>query len=169
MKHAFIITAYCDFEALCRQLTEYAAYFDCYVHIDKKSRVPAELMQKLKEIPNVRLIQKYKINWGGVQHVYAILSLLRMAEASGKNYGYYHIMSANSLLIQKPSDFCAFFEKNRGKNFVELSKRISEMRRSCESAAVIFTFSFFITSEGDTRPSGNALKLFPSGFRQRFM
>ena len=122
MKHAFLITAYCEFEALYRQLTEYAAYFDCYVHIDKKSRAPEELLKKLKEIPNVRLIQKYKINWGGVQHVYAILTLLRMAESSGKNYGYYHIMSANSMLIKKPSDFCAFFEENRGKNFLELSK-----------------------------------------------
>lgn len=49
MKHAFIVTAYHNFDMLQYFLTEYLKESDCYLHIDKKARVPSDFLSWIQD------------------------------------------------------------------------------------------------------------------------
>lgn len=82
-KHAMIITAYNDFDVLQKLLMYYNDFYDCYVHIDKRSNVPINFYQVISKLKNVHIIKKYRIFWGSYKHILAVLDLLAMAKAGG--------------------------------------------------------------------------------------
>ncbi len=53
-------------------------------------------MDELNALPNVRAIRKYKVNWGSVCHLYALLDLCRMA-LEDERVDYLHLMSAQDV------------------------------------------------------------------------
>lgn len=98
MKHAFLITAYKDFEQLIDLVKVLDRLYACgiYIHIDKKSKKQAEfILPILNEISSVRFIGAgYKVNWGGFNNLRAQLLLLKKAHGDLLGYDYYHLITA---------------------------------------------------------------------------
>lgn len=128
MEHAFIITAYRDFDLLERNAKIYAMLGDVYIHVDKRSRLPRDIRNKLTSIAGVEVFTKYSVRWGSHRHTAAMLYLIRRARQK-KNYCFYHIITGDTTLCAKADDFKKFFEENADKNFIELipvDERISK-------------------------------------------
>ncbi len=88
MRIAYLITAYSDFDHLERlvgALDDPRAGF--FIHIDARSRVPAEVLERLTARPRVTLASRRPVWWGGWSHVAAILSLMELATAEGRGRG----------------------------------------------------------------------------------
>lgn len=124
---AFIITAYHNEDLLERNLRLFAKSFRCFVHIDSSSSMNNQrCLSRLNDIENVRVVSKYKINWGSYLHMMAILDLLKMA-LEDTEITRAHIISGEDFPIKSVAEFIQFFEQeNRYKNFIELTD-ISEM------------------------------------------
>lgn len=119
MRHAFIITAYKDFEFIKKTVEVYLQEADCYIHVDKKVEIPAEFMEWANNTDGVFVYSKYKINWGSYKHISAILYLMKMALKNGE-YSYFHVISANSFINRSMQDVVRFFEESGKKNFLEV-------------------------------------------------
>lgn len=118
MKHAFIITAYKDFDLLERMLSIYTEKYDidCYVHVDKRSRGHKSVIRRLGANPNVVAISKYRVNWGSIYHPLCMMELLKVA--CEKCYDYYHFIPANAFIGVDPGEFHSFW-KDDGMSFIE--------------------------------------------------
>lgn len=117
-KHAMIITAYNDFDVLQKLLMYYNDFYDCYVHIDKRSNVPINFYQVISKLKNVHIIKKYRIFWGSYKHILAVLDLLAMAKAGG--YSYYHVLTGNTFPVCSNNEIHRFFKENSGMNYIEI-------------------------------------------------
>ncbi len=118
MKHALIITAYKDIEFLKELCEVYSKHFNIYVHFDKK--IYGNAIEVFNRINNVTAISEYIINWGSINHVLAIIELLKLACEDGNQY--VHVISGNSILCKNPNKLFAFFEKNPDKIFMEVKE-----------------------------------------------
>lgn len=122
MKHAFLITAYTDFDFLKKTVEIYTSdeRVDCYIHVDRKVKIPEDLKEWAGSRDRVRLFSKYKVNWGSYKHISAVLFLMRQALDRG-SYDYFHIISANSFITGNISETLDFFEQGEGKtNYVQV-------------------------------------------------
>ena len=119
MRHAFIITAYKDFEFIKKTVAVYLQEADCYIHVDKKVTIPTEFKEWASNTKGVYVFSKYKINWGSYKHISAILYLMKQAMKTG-NYSYFHVLSANSFVNRPMREVVRFFEESGNKNFLEV-------------------------------------------------
>lgn len=120
MTHAFCITSYHDFtqlSSLLQLLTENG--YDCYVHIDKKSKIPSAFTERWADNAHVMQISSQRIYWGSYRHVLAVLELLQSA-ANSKTYSFYHIISENTMPICTKTQLEAFFNTHAENSFLEL-------------------------------------------------
>lgn len=116
-QHAFLITAYHSPGLLNRMLSRYADAIHCYVHIDRKSTMePTELLNH----PNVTIIKRYNVNWGGINHWLAFLELMTMAAADG--YDYYHLLTGQDYIVAPLSNFDALMGSRSHVNYDWLMK-----------------------------------------------
>lgn len=106
---AMIITAYQDYEGLRRVLGALSERALCFVHIDAKSAITAQQVQALDAMHNVRAIRRYKVNWGSVYHLHALLDLCRMALEDAR-VTHLHLISAQDFPCVSADDFERFFE-----------------------------------------------------------
>ncbi len=91
--------------------------FDFYVHVDKKIDIGTH--KEIFDLPNVFPVHKrMDIKWGGYTLVEAILSGLNEIEKSGKEYGFIKLLSGQDYPIKSTRDIIAFFEENKGKEFL---------------------------------------------------
>ena len=93
---AFVITAYKDYEALKTLTLALSRRGLCVIHADAQGAITARQVEELNTLPNVRAIRKYKVNWGSVCHLYALLGLCRMA-LEDERVDYLHLMSAQDV------------------------------------------------------------------------
>ena len=93
---AFVITAYKDYEALKTLTLALSQRGLCVIHADAQGAITARQVDELNALPNVRAIRKYKVNWGSVCHLYALLDLCRMA-LEDERVDYLHLMSAQDV------------------------------------------------------------------------
>lgn len=83
MKQGFLITAYKD----CEGLYELASYLSehgnkVFIHVDAKSReIKQGEIDQLNKIPGCYAVSLFSIPWGGMNHVHALLALLKKAAA----------------------------------------------------------------------------------------
>lgn len=119
-EHALCITAYNEFDWLIEQCKVYSDYFKIYIHIDKKANYSSDQIRELKSIKDVTVISAYVINWGSYRHVLAFLDLLRLANSDGMKF--YHLISANTILIKHPYKLFDFFSAQPNNNFIEIKK-----------------------------------------------
>lgn len=119
MKQAILITAFKNFDHLAEIAKFFDEDFSVYIHIDKKSKISTSDLSTLEKLPNVALIsQRYKVNWGGRNHLRCILFLISEA-LKDKKLQYFHLITGQDFPIKKKEDFAAFFQKNIEKNFLE--------------------------------------------------
>lgn len=108
MKQAILITAYKDIQ----QLKELVVFFDAqsfnvYIHLDRKSKFSPEEIPFLKE-PQVKLIStRYKVNWGGFNHLKSYLYLSNEALKDEENFCF-HLITGQDFPVKPKSYFLKF-------------------------------------------------------------
>ena len=121
MKHAYLITAHSNWHLLrlCLQTLDEEGT-DFFLLIDRKIKSP------LKDLINIKLsksqlfeLSRIEINWGGYSQIQAEINLLRTAIKG--NYDYYHFLQGSDFPIKGKKEITAFFEKNRGKEFIQFT------------------------------------------------
>ena len=122
MRHAFLIIAHNNWwqlEQLIKLLD--SPNHDMYIHIDKKNGdFPKKNIIKSACYSKVRVFQEYSVYWGGYSQVQVELFLLDSSQKH--NYDYYHIVSGVDLPLVNNNEFDAFFEANRGKEFIDFDE-----------------------------------------------
>lgn len=118
MKQAILITAYKNYSHLKRILNFFDDDFHIYIHLDKKSEISSFEIEELAGNKTVKIFcQKYKVNWGGLNHLRSILYLAKKALEDEENF-YFHLISGQDYPIQTCEKFKTFFSKNSEKNFI---------------------------------------------------
>lgn len=112
MKQGILITAYKDFEHLLDIVSCFDKNFCVYIHIDKKCEVDQSFINALNKSPIVKLVsRKYKVNWGGINHLKSILHLCDEA-IKDSSITIFHLISGHDYPIKEPSYFVDFFKNN---------------------------------------------------------
>lgn len=121
MKHAILITAYKDFEALEELIDKFDNSFNIYIHIDKKSKISDIAVANLLKKEQVKYLdQTYRVNWGGVNHLKSYLLLSRKALEKSEN-AYFHLITGedyplkgikyfNEFLLEHSSDKYSYLD-----------------------------------------------------------
>jgi hypothetical protein len=110
MKQAILITAYKNYHHLKGIINFFDNNFEIYIHIDKKSKISNAELINLRNHKIVKLVeQKYKVNWGGLNHLKSILYLTEKA-LKNSEIGYLHLISGHDFPIKKKSFFLDFFK-----------------------------------------------------------
>lgn len=119
MKQAILITAYKDAGRL-RELVDVFGDgdFEFYIHVDKKGDISERECAALAAHPHVAYVsRKYKVNWGGMNHLKCVLLLARQA-LKNKSIGYMHTISGSDYPVKNLSYFKEFAAENR-KEYLE--------------------------------------------------
>ena len=128
IKHAYIFTLNGNLPVVntCLQMLDYETN-DFYFLCDKKWNGHIEIKSNLIALKRarIRFIDSQIINWGGYSQVSAILLLLKAVLDSGINYSYIHFLQGSDLPIRHNKDIIDFFEKNKGKEFIDVDMRES--------------------------------------------
>lgn len=119
---AILITAYKNIQHLEEIIRFFGDGFNIYIHIDKKSPIDQKSIDLLSERKNVQYIsRKYKINWGGLNHLLAILDVASAAFSDDRNE-YFHLITGHDFPIKSRASFFDFFNQNKDLNFMEFHK-----------------------------------------------
>ena len=115
MRQAILITAYKDICHLERLIRYFDSDFEVFIHIDKKC---SEDYGFLSQMSHVHLLNRYRIAWGDVNHLKAIL-LLMHESYQHDDLEYFHLITGSDYPIPPLSAFKDFCEQHRGDNYVE--------------------------------------------------
>lgn len=107
---AVLITAYKDRKQLDELLGALNGKFKVYLHIDAKSD-ELEYQDIKDSYPLISVIKKYQINWGGYNHIKAVLELISMAVEDNET-SYIHIISGQDFPVRNKNDFDNQFENS---------------------------------------------------------
>ncbi|TPV33862.1 beta-1,6-N-acetylglucosaminyltransferase [Paucihalobacter ruber] len=118
MKQAILITAYKNFEHLYEIANFFDQRFEIYIHVDKKSELPNKVINELSTLPQVKLVsQKYKVNWGGINHLKCIL-YLSVEALKNKNINRFHVITGHDYPVKTKDYFISFFESHQENNYM---------------------------------------------------
>lgn len=116
---AILITAYKNFEHLNKLVNYFDSGYSVYIHIDKRSALDADERLLSEKHQNVYFIsQEYKVKWGGINHLLAILLLAKEA-LKNKDNTVFHLITGHDYPIKSLSEFEEFGRANRYKDFME--------------------------------------------------
>jgi len=122
MKQAVLVTAYTNISHLYTLIDSLSSDYIFYIHIDKKSDISDRDFEKLSCKKNVALVSsKYKVNWGSINHLKAILFLLEKSFEDAA-IEYFHLITGHDFPIKSSSEITSFLEKSSGKDFFEYNK-----------------------------------------------
>lgn len=107
-----LITAYKDYSGLRQLLTALSPYVRCYVHVDAKCEITEDQCKELMTIPGVFAERKFRVNWGSMAHLKAILFLMEHA-LKDADVSYYHVISAQDFPAISHTEFLARFDNER--------------------------------------------------------
>lgn len=115
-----LLVAFKDLEQVLEYTELMGEDFYFYIHIDKKSNISEERINRLRSKNNVKYIgQKFKSNWGGKGLIDVLLFLAKIA-LKDKEVKYIHTASESDLPLQSPNYIKDFFLKNEGKQFLDI-------------------------------------------------
>ena len=117
---AVIMTAYQDFSFIKYNVEHLHKGFDVYIHVDKKRAIPQEFIDYCRALRNIWIDSRFRINWGGYEHLKAILYLLFFA-SSVKEYKRYVIMSENEASLYTVESIKNFLNLQDDKNFIGMA------------------------------------------------
>lgn len=118
MRHAYMIMAHNQFELLellvkCLDWPQN----DIYIHVDAKVKAfDLERFEGLTKHSPVYFTERFDIGWGGDGMIFCELAMLKQAVRGG--YDYYHLLSGVDLPLRSAAQIQAFFEENRGYEFL---------------------------------------------------
>lgn len=116
---AILITAYKNYSHLRDLVDFFDSRFSIYIHIDKKSNISKEQIEELKNHANIYYVsQQYKINWGGINHLKAILELTESALKNKENQCF-HLITGHDYPIKTLDEIVSFGEHARSHIYME--------------------------------------------------
>ena len=115
MRQAILITAYKDIPHLRKIVDYFDDDFEIFIHIDRKCSEDYSFFGNQKHI---HLFNRYKIAWGDVNHLMAILLLMREAYKY-TDLEYFHLITGSDYPIPPLPTFKDFCEQHPGDNYVE--------------------------------------------------
>ena len=122
---AVIITAYKNFDQLKKLAYILSKEFEVFIHIDKKSQF--ENTEPLFNSSHIHIYSIYSVNWGGSNHLKAILHLMNDA-MNQQQIDYFHILSGDSWPITDTHSIACFFEEHKEINM--LCTKLKDMDRN---------------------------------------
>lgn len=117
-RHAYLIMAHKNFiqlQTLINLLDDERN--DLYVHIDKKVKQFPHLTSNKSSL---HIFHEISVFWGTFSQVECELFLLE--KASKQEHEYYHLLSGLDLPLASQDEIHVFFDKNRGKEFVDFKE-----------------------------------------------
>jgi hypothetical protein len=125
MKQALLIAAHKDFDHLLDIFTHFSGgNFEFYVHINKKSIVEPDIMQKIRANGNVKFISnKYSIRWGGL-NLLKTIHLLAEEALKNREITFFHFISGQDMPVKESSYFENTLDRN--KDYLEYFKLPAE-------------------------------------------
>lgn len=118
MTQAILITAYKNINHLYNIVDFFNDDCTFYIHIDKKSKIAASDIQRLRENRKVKLVsQEYRVNWGSVQHLHAILQLCREAVKDNR-IEYLHLITGHDYPIKTAQYISNFLKEHKGNEYL---------------------------------------------------
>lgn len=116
---AILITAYKNYEHLLKLVGFFDENFAIYIHIDKKSTITSQQITSLLAKPRVLLVsQTYTVNWGGINHLLAIIELAQAALGNEDN-SYFHLITGHDYPAKSLAQIIDFAQTNKDKSFME--------------------------------------------------
>jgi len=152
MNHCLIITAYKDIENLNRLIHYAPEEWGIYIHLDKKSSIRKEEIDK-----RAHVYQKKRIYWGAWEHLWVVHFLLREALTSDIHYDYYHLITGQDFFACPTNEFDDIVGK-QGFNYMGIFP-IPNKHWGWEMGLAIFKYKT-LASFGDIRK--NPLRLLNS-------
>ncbi len=118
-KHAYLIMAHTQPELLKKLLMVLDdERNDIYLHIDQKAKdYPIEEIAAVLKKSACIFTERTDVKWGSYSQINCEMVLLK--EAVKTEHAYYHLLSGMDLPIKSQDEIHAFFEKNRGLEFVD--------------------------------------------------
>lgn len=93
---------------------------DIYLHIDKKSKLfNVQEINNIVKNSNLYFTKRIDVRWGDFSQIECEYLLLK--ESKNKNYEYYHFISGVDLPLKTQDEIHDFFQKNNGKEIVQLT------------------------------------------------
>lgn len=123
LKIAFLITAYNNVEQLIRLVNLLGCrngYENIFIHIDLKSDIDL-IYVKSKTYPNLTIIKKFKVYWGGFNQLQSIISLIDLASKT-KKYDSVVLLSGQDLPIKPYEHIKLYLKNNIYSSFISSSK-----------------------------------------------
>lgn len=118
MKQAILITAYTDFENIVDLLNFFDDDFYFFIHIDKKSRLNDSIRTRIVNDKRVKILShNFSVNWAGINHLLAILSLCKTA-VNFTELEYFHLLSGSDYPIKPLSHIKNFFKENKSNDYI---------------------------------------------------
>ncbi len=131
MRHAYLILAHNE-PAILKMLVSLldSDENDFFIHIDKK--VDIEDFKDIKtKCSKIIFTNRIDVRWGNVSQIEAEYILFETAFSLDK-YDYFHLLSGVDLPIKSKAYINEFFEKNAGKEFVDIwPVKKSELYNKC--------------------------------------
>lgn len=133
MKHAYLILTNGNWRLLNLLLEVLDSQENTFfIFVDQKTKVSLNdvLIYKAR-YSLIREVSSVRVNWGGFSLIQATINLLKSAVP--EEYDYYHFMSGSDFPIKNAKQIGAFFEKNRGYEFVNFAPEDYEFAKwKCE-------------------------------------
>lgn len=121
MRHAFLITAYRDFDSLTSLTEQLLALGDSYIfiNIDGRSKALILLFQKyLEKLNNPRIdLQIRVVRWGSYEHFDVFMDMAK--KGLEKNCEYFHTITGQCRIIKPIPIFEKFFEAHAHQNYIQ--------------------------------------------------
>jgi hypothetical protein len=121
MRHAFLVTAYRDFEMLKNLIEQLLCVNDSriYINIDGRSNKLILLIQDyLRSSNNPRVnLQTNIVRWGSYEHFDVYTQMAKSALED--NCEFFHTITGQCRIIKSIATFEKFFEENRNKNYIQ--------------------------------------------------
>ncbi len=115
MRQAILITAYHDPAQLQRLIDYFDSDFELFIHIDRHSNLK---VNRHFFSSNVHIFSRYNTYWGSVNHLRAILLLMRKALLHNE-LEYFHLITGSDYPIPTLQEFKAFCESHSNENYLE--------------------------------------------------
>ncbi|KZK73663.1 MAG: hypothetical protein A3K90_08610 [Pelodictyon luteolum] len=111
MKQGILVTAFKEPAWLERTIRQLGDGFSVFVHVDRKSKpeVIDGFMALGRKYGNVKVFSRYRVNWGGNNHLKAILLLVEEALRDGMEYC--HLITGQDYPLMGSDDLLAEGEK----------------------------------------------------------
>ena len=122
MKQAILITAYRDIGFINKIIEALDENYTYYIHLDRKQQYDGSLLSSLKEHQSVRLLSRqFRVNWGSIQHLEAILHLVEEALKDNETE-YMHLITGQDFPVKSSEAMTAFLREHVGKEYITGSR-----------------------------------------------